>query len=79
MPSLPPGTRDLLLARDGRACSICGQHMPGDDITVEHVVPRSVRPDLAATMSNLRLAHRRCNAAKGASLRVVHHVEKGWG
>ncbi len=60
-----------LLARDGDKCSICGEEMsrkirdPEDDryITFDHVLPVSAggRDEL----SNLRLAHRRCNLLRG--------------
>lgn len=46
-------------------CHLCGRD--GAD-TVDHVIPRSLRPDLAHDLANLRPAHRSCNSSKGARL-----------
>lgn len=35
------------------------------DVTVDHFKPRSKFPDLALEITNLRVAHRRCNSSKG--------------
>lgn len=43
-------------------CWLCGH--PGAD-EVDHVIPRDQRPDLAMDPTNLRPAHKTCNAAKG--------------
>jgi 5-methylcytosine-specific restriction endonuclease McrA len=48
-----------------RVCWLCGHD--GAD-TVDHVVPLSLRPDLAHDRNNLRPAHRSCNSRKGAKL-----------
>lgn len=47
-----------LLARDGDRCWICGQKL-GDNVTFDHYIPRSKGGVNA--LSNLRLAHRKCN------------------
>lgn len=44
-------------------CWLCGDR--GAD-TVDHVLPRSLYPELAEDISNLRPAHRSCNSARGA-------------
>lgn len=36
--------------------------------SVDHVIPRKYRPDLALVRSNLRLAHYGCNSSRKASL-----------
>jgi len=46
-------------------CWICGHD--GAD-TVDHLIPLSLRPDLAHELSNLAPAHRSCNSRKGARL-----------
>lgn len=51
--------RAALVERDGRACFYCGQDMPNDDMTVEHLVSRDKGgPN---HMDNLALVHERCN------------------
>ena len=45
-------------------CYRCG----ADATEVDHVIPLSVRPDLAHERSNLRGACKSCNASKGARL-----------
>ena len=65
------GTRKTWLRRrDGDACHLCGLAMTfaragrsPDDATIDHIVPKSAGGGDAAT--NLRLAHKRCNEARG--------------
>jgi 5-methylcytosine-specific restriction endonuclease McrA len=57
-----------LLVRDGGYCWLCDGWL-GDDITLDHVVPRSkggTNQD-----ANLRLAHKRCNKERGDSDAVL--------
>jgi hypothetical protein len=71
-------TPAALAARDGWVCWLCEgpvdpEAPPGTAAagTVDHVVPRSRGGD--SDPSNLRLAHRRCNGARG------HHLpELAW-
>ena len=53
-----------ILARDGDACWLCGDTMPEDDRTIEHVeaLSRGGSNDLA----NLVLTHAACNVALGS-------------
>lgn len=54
-------TRARVLARDDRVCWLCG----GDGAdSADHVVPRVMGGDHKD--SNLRAAHKACNAARGA-------------
>jgi len=47
-------------------CDICqGTIWQDRDVTVDHFKPRSKFPDLALDITNLRVAHRRCNSSKG--------------
>jgi hypothetical protein len=56
------GRIETLLRRDGPNCFLCRQPL-GDDLTVEHLVPRtSGGPDRIA---NLALAHSACNLRMG--------------
>ena len=59
--------RDVI-KRDGAICRRCGQriHEP-NDVTVDHIRPRSKHPHLAFAMSNLQVLCRRCNSSKGVS------------
>ena len=34
-------SRKNIYARDHYACQYCGRHLPGDDLTCDHVIPRS--------------------------------------
>lgn len=58
--------RRRTIRRDGAVCSICGVRPRGGDLTVDHILPRSSRPDLALTPSNLQVLCRSCNSSKGA-------------
>lgn len=62
----------LLAARDGWACHLCGEPIdPGADpesrqgATIDHVIPRSDGGS-RWKRSNMRLAHRGCNNARGS-------------
>ena len=46
-------------------CASCGRT---DDLTVDHVIPVAVRPDLAYSIDNLTTLCRRCNGAKGDAM-----------
>lgn len=46
-------------------CSTCGAR---DDLTVDHKVPLTERPDLAYDLANLDVLCRSCNSAKDAHL-----------
>lgn len=39
--------------------------------SVDHVIPRKYRPDLALVRTNLRLAHYGCNSSRQASMSPV--------
>ena len=55
--------RLLVLDTYGDTCHLCGGY--GAD-TADHLVPRSVAPELAWSLDNLRPAHQRCNSSRGA-------------
>ena len=50
-------------------CALCGK--PGAD-TVDHIIPRSIAPELAEDITNCRPAHRSCNSSRGTGL-PKHH------
>ena len=55
--------RDLI-DRMGQYCSYCNQKLPAS-LAVEHVVPKSLAPDLALEWDNFLLACTNCNSTKG--------------
>lgn len=57
--------RPSVIQRDGLVCRICGGDVEPHDVHVDHIHPlsRGGRSEPA----NLRVTHRRCNLAKGAS------------
>jgi hypothetical protein len=55
--------RHRMLQRDGRICFYCGYEMDIDDITLEHLVPRSKGG--RTTSENIVLAHGYCNNRAG--------------
>lgn len=60
------------------AYSGCWVHYEGG--TVDHFLPRSVRPDLAYEWTNYRLAFAKLNFYKGSSTNVLDpfHIQEGW-
>ena len=56
--------RNPLIERIGEYCSYCER--PGD-LHVEHVVPRSIAPELESEWSNFLLGCGNCNSRKGNS------------
>lgn len=56
--------RAAIFARDGYCCHICGKHVPRSERTLDHLVPLSKGGTHRA--DNVRLAHHRCNSARGA-------------
>lgn len=63
-PTLAPGLRAAVVARDGLLCRYCGG--PAVPLHIDHVVP--VSRGGATTLRNLVVACRKCNLAKGAKL-----------
>lgn len=58
-----PYTRRNLLKRDGGACQYCGRRVPPNEVSIDHVFPRSRGG--ASSWQNCVLACRRCNVTKG--------------
>lgn len=54
--------RDLVRERDAGVCQICGRPIEGHG-TIDHIVPKSKGG--TNELSNLQLAHERCNQRKG--------------
>ncbi len=72
-------------AATGYRCEVCGERVDmslrvvdegrhPEGPSVDHRVPKQVRPDLALVLSNLQLAHNRCNSAKGTRVGMNSRV-----
>lgn len=57
--------REVVMQRDGKVCKRCGQR---EDLTVDHILPRSKYPARALDPDNLQVLCRSCNSAKGSSV-----------
>ena len=55
--------RDEIFARDGHRCVFCGQVLPAEELTVDHLQARSRGGDRSA--GNLVTACGACNVRKG--------------
>lgn len=49
-------------------CYLCGRAMAQPEMTLDHVVPRSRRPDLRFSGDNLRPCCYTCNNSKGSKV-----------
>jgi 5-methylcytosine-specific restriction endonuclease McrA len=52
------------LARDGYVCFYC--HAENKDMTIDHIIPISVAPELAVDIENMVTACKPCNSSKGS-------------
>lgn len=60
--------RKEVIREEGNVCSECKQRIASqEDVTVDHIKPRSKYPDLALDRKNLRVLCRSCNSRKGDS------------
>jgi 5-methylcytosine-specific restriction endonuclease McrA len=55
--------RQTVLARDGHRCQYCGQRMPGTELSLDHVIPRSRGG--RTCWENVVCACLACNVEKG--------------
>ena len=63
-------TRVEIFARDGYRCVYCGQVFPPDELSVDHVQPRSRGGDRSG--GNLVTACKPCNVRKGRKRMAVY-------
>lgn len=55
------------LSKDGYyICGICSTPVHESEVVLDHILPRSHRPDLRFTDSNIQPSHYLCNSAKGS-------------
>ena len=60
--------RQQVIQEQGRVCKECRCRITTDnDLTVDHIKPRSKFPELDLEKSNLQVLCRKCNSAKGAT------------
>jgi 5-methylcytosine-specific restriction endonuclease McrA len=57
------------LARDGYVCHYCGAE--NKDMTIDHIIPISVAPELAIDIENMVTACKPCNSSKGSRSQCV--------
>lgn len=68
-----------LAKRDKWICHICTKRVNSlADATREHVVPKHLGGTAGINSSNIKLAHRWCNEAKGKKLFRVEQHKNGW-
>jgi 5-methylcytosine-specific restriction endonuclease McrA len=58
-----PFSRKNLYKRDGYTCQYCGRRAPSEDLSIDHIVPRSLGGK--SSWTNCVLACIRCNVRKG--------------
>jgi hypothetical protein len=67
-----PGQRAKLLDRDGNECWFCGLEMASDDMTIEHLAPKSAGG--RNMLVNYALAHSVCNNRAG-DMPLIQKIE----
>lgn len=63
-PTISPGLRAAVIARDGYVCQLCGLPVDPSDVHIDHIKPHSKGG--ATVLGNLQVTHSRCNLMKGA-------------
>lgn len=61
-------SRQEIWEREKGVCGICGEVAESDSWELDHIVP--LAQGGSHTLSNLQVAHPRCNRTKGGSMRV---------
>lgn len=57
--------RYATLLQQGNWCRCCGRKPPAVVLNVDHIVPRSIKPELAYDLNNLQVLCEDCNLGKG--------------
>lgn len=69
--------RDQVLASSGGVCHLCGKPPTlHDPLVVDHVIP--IARGGQSVPENLRAAHKSCNGAKSAALRLKPKPKSMW-
>jgi 5-methylcytosine-specific restriction endonuclease McrA len=66
-----PGVRHTkrLLKKYGNICYLCGKPVPPEEMSKDHIIPKSKYKELGITKSlhgNMRIVHWECNKKKGS-------------
>lgn len=60
--------RAAVIREQGRVCMSCRRYiLQDDDLTIDHIKPRSIYPELSLVKDNLQVLCRACNSSKGAT------------
>jgi 5-methylcytosine-specific restriction endonuclease McrA len=59
--------------RDGGVCQLCGHPVCSSEFQLDHIIPKCDGGEF--TWSNLRLAHKRCNASRSHGRRPTPAIE----
>lgn len=62
-----------LMERDRNRCHLCGRGVRPEDASRDHI-----RPGGSSAASNLALAHRACNNARGNAPSDTRVIKRGW-
>lgn len=65
--------RRNIFARDGNRCQYCGKKYPTSELSLDHIIPRSVGGN--ATWENIVCACTRCNVKKGGRTPAQAHMK----
>jgi len=63
----------MLLKRYGNICHLCGKEMKPEEISKDHLIPKSKYAQYGVKSSwigNIRLAHKECNKKKGDKILI---------
>lgn len=61
------------LINNGKKCCLCGSE---NNLHVDHIKPRYLRPDLALKISNLQILCKQCNFGKGTRSVIIRRSKK---
>jgi len=64
--------RNLIYDRDNGICQICGELVPKNEMTIDHIIP--LAKDGIHSYNNVQLAHSVCNSSKG--VKTIHEYNE---
>lgn len=70
--------RAFVISIYGNECMCCGRNkLSGNELHVDHIVPRSVKPELALDIKNLQILCLSCNSSK-SNQRETDYRPRNW-